>query len=101
MATQMIRKFLLPAMFTAAMAAGCVVGGARVGVVASGPDYYDGYYDGFYGPFNDGYWGNDGFFWYSDANHGFHRDDQHHFQRAAGNGGTWNHVHGSGTHRDH
>jgi len=36
-----------------------------VGVAAGGPDYYDGYYDGFYGPFDDGYWGNDGAFWYS------------------------------------
>jgi hypothetical protein len=71
-----------------------------VGVAAGGgPDYYDGYYDGFYGPFDDGYWGNDGFFWYSGRDHAFHRDDAHHFQHMAGNG--FNHVHGHGGHRDH
>ena len=41
--------------------------GQRVASAVGGPDYYDGYYDGYYGPFSDGYWGNDGFFWYSAA----------------------------------
>jgi hypothetical protein len=71
----------------------------RVGVsVAAGPGYYDGYYDGYYGPFNDGYWGDDGAFWYSDGNT-WHRDDGHHFQRTASNGFTA--VHGTGAHREH
>ncbi|HEY2837038.1 MAG TPA: hypothetical protein VGI89_10755 [Rhizomicrobium sp.] len=70
-----------------------------VGVAAGGPDYYDGYYDGYYGPFDDGYWGADGFFWYRGGDRAFHRDDSHHFQRTATNG--FNHVHGSGMHRDH
>ena len=65
----------------------------------SGPDYYDGYYDGFYGPFDDGYWGNDGFFWYSGRDRAFHRDEGHHFQHGAGNG--LNHIHGRGGHRGH
>jgi hypothetical protein len=74
-------------------------GAAGVSVAAGGPGYYDGYYDGFYGPFNDGYWGNDGFFWYSDARHAFHRDEGHHFQRTASAG--FNHVRGTGMPRQH
>jgi hypothetical protein len=70
-----------------------------VGVAAGGPDYYDGYYDGFYGPFDDGYWGNDGFFWYRGGDRGFHRDEGHHFQHRAGSG--FNHVHGHGGPRGH
>src|SRR5689334_21117946 len=42
---------------------------------------YYGYYDGDYGPYWDGYWGTDGFFYFFDvhANH-FRRDDDHHFR---------------------
>lgn len=80
--------------------AGCA-GPTRVDVAAGGPgyDYYDGYYDGAYGPFVDGYWGDDGAFWYQGGDHAFHRDDAHHFQHTAGSG--FNHVHGTGMHRDH
>ena len=67
--------------------------------VFSGGNYDDGYYDGFYGPFDDGYWGNDGFFWYTDRSHAWHRDDGGHFHHDAGRG--WNHVHGSGAPRAH
>jgi hypothetical protein len=44
---------------------------------------YYGYYDGFYGPFYDGYWGTDGFFWYRLSRDGdrYRRDDAHHFRR--------------------
>ena len=70
-----------------------------VAVGVAGPDYYDGYYDGFYGPFYDGYWGDDGAFWYSGPDRAFHPDEGHHFQRMAGNG--FNHIHGSGVHREH
>jgi len=66
-------------------------GPARVGIAAGG-GYYDGYYDG--------YWGGDGAFWYSDGGHNWHRDSGHHF-RHDGGGSGWNHVHGSGHHRDH
>jgi hypothetical protein len=72
----------------------------RVAVGVGVSDDYDGYYDGFYGPFNDGYWGTDGNFWYdSDGHNNWRRDDGHHFQRTARNG--FNHVHGRGTHREH
>ncbi|HEY0107834.1 MAG TPA: hypothetical protein VGB91_17255 [Rhizomicrobium sp.] len=63
--------------------------------VVAGIDYYDGYYDGYYGAFDDGYWGTDGAFYYSDTHdHSWHRDDAHHF-RHDGAGG-FNHVHGRG-----
>ena len=56
---------------------------------------YDGYYDGFYGPFNDGYWGRDGGFYYRDGEgHPYHRDTGGHFRHEAGAG--FNPVHGHG-----
>ena len=64
-------------------------------------DYYGGYYDGSYGAFNDGYWGNDGAFYYSDGQHNWHRDDGNHFRRTRGDGSNWAEVRGSGAHRDH
>jgi hypothetical protein len=56
-------------------------------------DYYDGYYDGSYGPFYDGYWGDDGYFWYRDNASQMHRDEGHHFSHTAATG--------SGAHREH
>ena len=54
---------------------------------------WDGYYDDAYGPFYDGYWGDDGFFYYTDAEgHPYHRDDAHHFRHDAFNG--FHEVHG-------
>ena len=52
--------------------------------------YYDQvnvYYDGYYGPFYDGYWGADGFFYFSDSG-GRHwtRDTAGHFRRTADTG---------------
>jgi hypothetical protein len=42
---------------------------------------YDGFYDDGYGPFYDGYWGDDGAFYYSDGpGHAYRRDDAHHFR---------------------
>jgi hypothetical protein len=39
------------------------------------------YYDDYYGPFDDGYWGRDGFFYYRNGHHGaFIRDESRHFQ---------------------
>src|SRR6185437_13210394 len=96
-----MRKILI-ALAALTLLAGCETRQrVGVGVVAGGPDYYDGYYDGFYGPFYDGYWGTDGAFWYSDGGHNWHRDDGHHFGHAAGGGGHWNHVHGTGARREH
>jgi len=49
--------------------------------------YYDGYYDNYYGPYIDGYWANDGFFWYRGPDHIYHRDDGSHFRRQPFTGG--------------
>jgi hypothetical protein len=48
--------------------------------------YIDGYYDDFYGPFDAGYWGDDGVFMYRGADHQFHRDDAGHFRKDAATG---------------
>ena len=76
---------------------GCADGYGSGGVgMSASVDYDDGYYDGSYGPFYDGYWANDGYFYYSDAEgHPFRRDEARHFRHdhAAG----FNHVHGHGT----
>ncbi len=68
---------------------GCATHGNAValGVEAPYADYpYDGFYDGFYGPYFDGYWGADGFFYYSDGRGGFRRDDGQHFRHEAADG---------------
>ena len=95
----MLKKLVLPAFFTGLMLAGCAGPVSTRVAVAGGPDYYDGYYDGYYGPFADGYWGTDGAFWFGDRDHGFRRDDGGHFAHTGRTG--FNHVHGSGMHRDH
>jgi len=47
------------------------------------PGYADVYYDGYYGPFAGGYWGDDGFFYYSNGHGGFDRDEGRHFHHRA------------------
>ncbi|WP_338467703.1 hypothetical protein RXV95_03870 [Novosphingobium sp. ZN18A2] len=44
---------------------------------------YDGWYDGYYGPIYDGYWGNDGYFYYRSSRdqRDYRRGDNHHFRR--------------------
>jgi hypothetical protein len=53
--------------------------------------YYVGapiWYDDYYGPYYDGYWGPDGFFYYSEgAGHPFRADMSGHFRREAFSGG--------------
>lgn len=49
-----------------------------------GPTFASGlvYYDSFYGPYYNGYWGRDGFFYYSPGRgRPFIRDEGHHFHR--------------------
>jgi hypothetical protein len=77
---------------------GCVTDGYGGGGIAYGDPYaYDGYYDGFYGSVYDGYWGNDGYFYYrGNANdHRFRRGDRAHFGRQAGAGTGWRPMHGN------
>ena len=79
----MMRKYLLM-LAALTLVAGCET---RVPIRSGvGLAYYDGYYDGYYGPFDDGYWGNDGFFWYRGGDRGWHRDDAHHFRHDGGRG---------------
>jgi hypothetical protein len=74
---------------TALLLGGCAYRGHdRVGVSVGRGDYYNGYYDGSYGAFNDGYWGNDGAFYYTDGERIWHRDDGNHFRRDTGDGNT-------------
>jgi hypothetical protein len=65
------------------------------------------YYDDSYGPFYDGYWGADGFFYFRNGHdHRFIRDDGHHFHHAPGAGfhgvharpGFHGFAHGGGHH---
>jgi hypothetical protein len=60
---------------------------------AGRPVSYDAYYDDAYGPFYDGYWGDDGAFYYSGAaGRPFVRDGGGHFLHGAAGG--FHGVHG-------
>lgn len=81
-------KLRLAALALATLAAvplaGCADGYYGGGMAyGPGPYAYDGYYDGAYGPIYDGYWGDDGYFYYRNGPdaHGFHRGDRSHFAR--------------------
>jgi hypothetical protein len=81
-------KILAIAAFAAVSAislSACETYGPHDGGYASA-GYVDGYYDDFYGPFDAGYWGDDGVFWYRGADHQFHRDGAGHFRREANAG---------------
>ncbi len=85
----------LAALTAGALLAGCAgtyYGGGYGGPVAAVG--YDGYYDDYYGPFDDGYWGADGGFYYRGSDHSYHRDTGGHFSRQAANG--MHPVHGHG-----
>ena len=58
---------------------------------------YDGYYDNHYGSFYDGYWGDDGGFWYrsTDRDTRYRRGDATHFRRDAGTGAGYQHFQGN------
>jgi len=61
--------------------------------VVGEPIAYDGFYDNYYGPFYDGYWARDGFFYYQRGEHGrFVRDDGRHFRHDGHDG--FHPVHG-------
>ena len=78
-----MKRFLIAAV--ALSLGGCAAGYGHVDY-AGGPYAYDGYYDDFYGPIHDGYWGDDGFFYYRGGEHdrAFRRGDAAHFRRDAG-----------------
>jgi hypothetical protein len=75
----------------AALLGGCASGYGE-GVTSVGVGY-DGFYDDYYGPFTNGYWDHDNFF-YSDGRGRWQRDVGHHFRRDAAPG--FHSVHGAG-----
>jgi len=73
----------------------CASRDLRGGVASLG---YDAYYDDAYGPFYDGYWGDDGAYYYCNgAGRPFVRDGGGHFQHAPSAG--FHGVHGGGGRR--
>jgi len=82
-----VMTFALLAVASVPLAA--CAGGYGVGVgYASGPYGYDGWYDGAYGPIYDGYWGDDGYFYYrhGEGEGAFVRGDPGHFRHDAPSG---------------
>ena len=84
----MKRAIVLSAALAAVMGlSGCTgyYGGAGVGYAYN--DYDDLYYDNYYGPVRDGYWSNDGWYYYRDhTTRQYRRDDGRHFRRDAADG---------------
>jgi hypothetical protein len=60
-------------------------GGYGMQVGYAEPYAYDGWYDGSYGPIYDGYWGNDGYFYYrhAEGEGAYVRGDRNHFAHQA------------------
>jgi hypothetical protein len=87
----------LCATIPAGLVGGCASYGYGAGVYAGGPYAYDGYYDDFYGPIYDGYWGDDGFFYYrnGDGDRHFRRGDAAHFSRGSPRGTNFHSMQGS------
>lgn len=85
-------KHLAPLVLAGALALGVSGCETYYGPHGPGPggyasvDYVDGYYDDYYGPFDAGYWGEDGVFWYRGGDHQFHRDTGGHFHRDTAQG---------------
>jgi hypothetical protein len=84
---------LVGAISAGLLISGCTSeGGPHRDYVAAGVDY-DGFYDDYYGPYADGYWGPDDYFYFSaGSGRPFRRDDDHHFRHDAASG--FHPVHG-------
>ena len=81
--------FFALAVLLASLAA-CSTEVVNTGVAGS----YEGYYDDYYGPISDGYWGPDGYFYFSvGQGHPFQRDAEGHIRRTPATG--FHHFHGS------
>lgn len=80
-----MKRFALLACGAALLLSGCY--SYQDGYYGGSGGYYDGYYDGYYGPYVGGYWSSDGYFYYSDQQHRYHRDDARHFRHERFNGG--------------
>jgi hypothetical protein len=78
----------------------CAGGYGTGGVAYAGGSYaYDGFYDDYYGPIYDGYWGDDGGFYYrrGPSDRRFVRGDAAHFNRSGNAGGHFHPMQGSMT----
>jgi len=78
----MKKLILIGAAATGLLLAGCADEGYYGGGYGYGYDYYgprDVWYDGYYGPYEDGYWDGDVFF-FADRDGRFRRDDDGHFR---------------------
>ncbi|HEY5290170.1 MAG TPA: hypothetical protein VIJ59_09065 [Caulobacteraceae bacterium] len=93
-------RHMLTASAAVVLLAGCAdyghgpgyVGVGYIGGPVADVDY-DGYYDGSYGPIYDGYWGDNGAFFYrTSENDHWRRGDTTHFRRDAAPG--FNHMQG-------
>jgi hypothetical protein len=79
------RAFLIGAAAAAILLSGCAYSGYSAGVDVGYA--VPAYYEGFYGPYWDGYWGPDGFFYFYDVDgHRYRRDDHDHFRHNAAPG---------------
>ena len=89
-------RLLLPVIASGALLGACADERYSAAYVGGGPVAvgYDGYYDDYYGPFNDGYWAGDGYFYFADRDGHFRRDDGRHFRRGTAQG--FHPVHGQG-----
>lgn len=69
------------------------------GAYAGSPYAYDGFYDDYYGPIYDGYWGDDGGFYYRRGGNDrrFVRGDPAHFSRSNNQSGHFHPIRGSMT----
>ncbi|GAA0337232.1 hypothetical protein GCM10009087_54560 [Sphingomonas oligophenolica] len=96
-----MKKNLLVALCTlSALPLGACADGYGYGGVSAGIPYaYNGYYDDFYGPVYDGYWGDDGGFYYRSTAHDrrYRRGDSAHFSHGARPDGHFHEMRGSMT----
>jgi hypothetical protein len=73
-----MRKMLIAAALGGMLILPACAEGPYYGAGYGGADVY---YDGYYGPYTEGYWGPDAFFYYRGGDGSFIRDENHHFRR--------------------
>ena len=76
--------------FVATLPSACTGDTYGRGIVSWTSYPYHGWYNGFYGPFHDGYWGTDGYFYFRllAEDRFYRRDRARHFRREAVHGNS-------------
>lgn len=76
--------------FVATLPSACAGDTYGRGIVSWTSYPYHGWYNGFYGPFHDGYWGTDGYFYFRllAEDRFYRRDRARHFRREAVHGNS-------------